>query len=194
MTARSASASSPCSRARRTSRRTRPSGGSACAPRRARARCSSGDCRGRGLAACWLCLASDAPLEYRADASGEALGWLAHPLVTACAPVRTGPGGVFRARFALAFAATEREALDSARRALGCGAGKLADLPSALGALYGADAAARGLPELAARLCFPRVEGGGTARGALWALGVPGDFPIICARVSKDGEDAARRP
>ena len=146
----------------------------------------------QGLAACWLCLASDAPLEYRADASGEALGWLAHPLVTACARVRTGPGGVFRARFALAFAATEREALDSARRALGCGAGKLADLPSALGALYGADAAARGLPELAARLCFPRVEGGGTARGALWALGVPGDFPIICARVSKDGEDAAR--
>ena len=34
------------------------------------------------------------------------------------------------------------------------------------------------LPELAGRLCFPRVDGGGAPLGALWALGISGDLPL----------------
>lgn len=145
-----------------------------------------------GLDGCWLCLASDADCTFRANVDGEPLGALAHPYVTAEAPVDLEPGGVFRARFAIAFAATEQEALASAQRTLLCGAGKMADLVSALGAVGGITCAMlETLPVLAGRICFPRIECRACAREDIWAAGVPGDHPIVAVRADNDASHVA---
>ena len=146
-----------------------------------------------GAAPCCLCLASDVKLELRANACGGALGWLSRPLVTARAAVSVPRGGRFAARFAIAFGAAEGPALEAARRCLAANAGQMADLASALGAVYGLGREAlSGLPELAGRLLFPRAQGPGSRPDELWAAGVSGDYPIVSFRAGPgDGPGAA---
>ena len=146
-----------------------------------------------GLGGCWLCAASDAGCSFRANIDGEALGALSHPYVTIRTPVELAAGGRIQLRFALAFAATEDDALAAARRTLACGAGRLADLCSSMGAVLGlAPEELLGLPALAGRLCFPRVNGENPpAREELWAAGISGDFPICAAYTDRDGAHAA---
>lgn len=57
--------------------------------------------------------------------------------MTARVPLELKAGATARVRFALAFAAGEDEAFASAQRTLHAGAAQLADLASALGAVYG---------------------------------------------------------
>lgn len=146
--------------------------------------------RRSGFDECWLCAAFDAPAEWRANLDGAALGALSRPHVTGAVSLVSGSGGTARARFALAFAATEDEALASAKRTLASGAGQLADLVSALGAIYSLPAeTAQAMPELAGRVLSPRVDAPGCALGELWAGGISGDCPIIAARVDENAPE-----
>ncbi|HIS43900.1 MAG TPA: hypothetical protein IAB47_00885 [Candidatus Scatomorpha merdigallinarum] len=139
---------------------------------------------------CWLCVASDAPVEVRANATGEELGWLSHPHVTARAAVKLAAGESCTCRFAVAFGAERKLALEAAQRALRCGAGQIADLTSALGAVYGLDAKELAvLPELAGRLLFARADGGGARLEELWASGISGDYPIAVSGAKPGSED-----
>ena len=86
---------------------------------------------------CWLCLRSNRPLDCRADALGEPLGWLSHPFVRASTPAFAPMSGSFSARFALAFGPTAEEAMAAASRGLNAAAQDFADLLSARAALGG---------------------------------------------------------
>ena len=140
-----------------------------------------------GLDGCWLCLAADAGAGFRANIDGEPLGALSHPYVTARVPLELKPGETARLRFALAFAAGEDEAFASAQRTLHAGAAQLADLASALGAVYGlAPEYLDAIPALAGRLSFPRaISDDPPAKEELWAAGISGDFPIVAARAGE---------
>ncbi len=137
------------------------------------------------LDGCWLCAACDAAADWRANLDAEPLGALSRPYVTARVPLDIRAGGTARVRFALAFAATEDEAAAAAQRTLHAGAAQLADLASALGAVYGLGGEyLDSMPDLAGRLLFPRVERAGSApKEELWACGISGDYPIAAARV-----------
>lgn len=140
-----------------------------------------------GMGGCWLCVACDAPAEWRANLDGEPLGALSRPYVTARVALNIRAGGSARVRFALAFAATEDEAAASAQRTLHAGAAQLSDLVSALGAVYGLGGEhLDSMPDIAGRILFPRVESSAPcAREELWACGISGDYPIAAARVSE---------
>ena len=132
-----------------------------------------------GISGCWLCLAADRDCVFSANAYGEALGALSHPYVTARVPLSLAAGETARVRFSLAFAPTRATALETARCGLALGAAQCGDLVSVLAAVYSLPReAVDALPELAGRLCFPRVDGGGAPLGALWALGISGDLPL----------------
>ena len=136
------------------------------------------------LAECWLCLRSDRPLELRADALGEPLGWLSHPWVRAVTPAFAPMSGRFAARFALAFGPTADAAFAAAARGLAAAAQDFADLLSARAALGGMGA--RDLAaalDMAPALVFPRYPAGGAPRDALWRIGVSGDEPVVCAEL-----------
>lgn len=138
-----------------------------------------------------MCIAADTAAEFRANIDGAPLGWLAHPYVTVRAAVNLAAGETFRVRFAVAFGATDELALEAARRCLSCGAGQIADLASALGAVYalGPETLAT-VPDLAGRIAFPRIESGDPPTlGELWAAGISGDLPIVTARVQKGVEE-----
>ena len=146
-----------------------------------------------GAPGCWLCAASDAAVDFRANIDGEPLGWLSHPYITARTAVRLRPGETVRVRFAVSFGATAELALESARRCLACGAGQMADLASALGAIYGLGPdLLSSVPDLAGRILFPRVDSPNPpARGDLWAAGVSGDYPIVSVQAGPGGGDKA---
>ena len=147
------------------------------------------------MAGCCLCLASDRELHFRANADGEALGWLNHPLITASTEVSISPGAQWSCRFVLAFGAQPEEALASARRALAIGPSDFGDMLSARAALDGLGARDVALTmDMAAALSFPRAAGELTeSRDALWKLGISGDEPIICTQLDADSQVPALR-
>ena len=142
---------------------------------------------------CWLCLCSNRPLDCRADALGEPLGWLSHPFVRASTPAFAPMSGSFSARFALAFGPTAEEAMAAASRGLNAAAQDFADLLSARAALGGMGARELSAAlDMAGALVFPRYTGA-ASRNSLWRIGVSGDLPVVCALLEDENQLRAAR-
>lgn len=135
----------------------------------------------------WLCLASDRTLTLPEPR------WLPDGRAAVSLPVSLAAGETLSARFALGAGATEEDAFRAAQRTLTMAGDAFANLPARFAALTGMDGAElAGAMALAGPLTDPppRAETPEAALlrpDALWRLGISGDFPVLCAELTRPG-------